>query len=342
MNCPQCGQPIDNGAVFCGNCGLAMQAVAIPATPAPPSMTPGFTAMTIGVGGQTFSNVPSASAPIAQVINNQTPAAASAHNGTLPVIPSIASVGGLPSYAIGAPHHIDTKLVLSLVFGIIGIVGALLVAVTGIVLGIAGIVMATTAPRSTHTKLKVAGIILSSLAIIAGLAVMAAAITNNSKLGSDLADISAGTNRKGVVGTNTLCYSFSFISKLNVENTSATCSLNAYNANSLATSSDIYKVLSSVAPTLNAANFAKISKDALEQDIHQSLPGFSITSEHSGLFAGSPAYTINATDSATNVAIQETTVLHVTAEGDNLFVLVHATSGSKTDLGELEANWLWK
>jgi len=281
-------------------------------------------------------------APIAQVLNNQLPAAAPPLYGALPMSPSGGGAVGLPSYAIGVSHHSDTKLVLSLVCGIIGIVGAILIAVAGIVLGITGIIMATTAPRSAHTPLKVSGIILSSLAIVAGLAVMATAITNNPKVRNSLSGTSTGTTNIGVAGTNTPCYSFSFISKLNVENTSTACSLSAYNANSLATSTEIYKVLSSATPTLNKSNFANISKGALEQDVNQSLPGFSVTSEYSSQFAGSPAYTINATNSVTNVAIQETTVLHPTAQGDNLFVLVHATSGSKTDLGELEANWLWK
>ena len=342
MNCPQCGQPIDNGAAFCGNCGLAMPTVPVPTAPAPPAAAQGYTAMTIGVGGQTFSTVPAPSAPIAQVFNNQMPATPPPLYGALPMSPSPGGAVGLPSYAIGVPHHTSTKLVLALVFGIIGIVGALLMAILGIVLGITGIIMATTAPRSTHSKLKLAGLVLSSLAIVAGLAVMAAAIAHDPKLRSDLTSTSAGSSSSGLAGTNTPCYSFSFISKLNVDNNSKTCSLNAYNANSLATSSEIYKVLSSTAPTLNQANFATISKDAIEQDVHQSLPGFSITTEHSGHFAGSPAYTVNATDSATNVAIQETTVLHATAQGDNLFVLIHATTGSKTDLGELEADWLWK
>lgn len=341
MNCPQCGQPIEIGAVFCGNCGQAMQPGLPLATPAPPAMAPAFTVMAISVGGQEFLPTQSATTPIVQVLNNQIPAMAPSYGG-LPMSPALAATGGLPSYAIAPPHHPDTKLVLALVFGIVGIVAALLVAAAGLVLGITGIVLATTAPRSVHTKLKSAGITLSSLAIVAALAVMASAISHNSNHPTGTIVSSSATSPGGVAGTNTPCYSFSFISQLNVENTSKTCSLSAYNANSLATSSDIYKVLSSSAPTLNKSNFARISKDALEQDIHQSLPGFSITSEHSSQFAGSPAYTINASDSATNVAVQETTVLHATAQGDNLFVLVHAISGSKTDLGELEANWLWK
>ena len=342
MNCPQCGQPIGTGAVFCGNCGQAMQPAGLALTaPAPPAMAPAFTAMAISVGGQEFLPAQPAGTPIAQVLNNQMPAVAPPYS-VLPMTPALAATVGLPSYAIAPTHHPDTKLVLALVFGIVGIVGAILVAAAGLLFGITGIVLATTAPRSAHTKLKLAGIIFSSLALVAALAVMASAISYKSKHPTGATVSSTATSPGGVVGTNTPCYSFSFISQFNVENTSKTCSLSAYNANSLATSSDIYKVLSSAAPTLNNSNFARISKDALEQDIHQSLPGFSITSEHASQFAGSPAYTINASDGATNVAVQETTVLHATAQGDNLFVLVHATSGSKTDLGELEANWLWK
>jgi hypothetical protein len=299
-------------------------------------------AMTIGVSGQAFAANQPAGTPIAQVLNNQMPAGVQPNFGAMPLNPSSATAAALPGYALDVPHHYGTKLVVALVLGIAGVVGALMIPLLGLGLGLAGLVLATTARRSAHSKLKLAGIVLSSLAIVAGLAVWASLVAHDAKLHSTFGGTSTGASTNGVAGTDTPCYSFSFISKFSVENTSATCSLNAYNANSLATSSDIYKVLSSAAPTLTAVNFAKISKDALEQDIHQSLPAFTITAEHPSQFAGSPAYTINAADSATNVAIQETTVLHTTAQGDNLFVLVHATSGSKTDLGELEANWLWK
>ena len=116
MNCPQCGQPIDNGAAFCGNCGLAMPTVPVPTAPAPPPAAQGYTAMTIGVGGQTFSTVPVPSAPIAQVFNNQMPATPPPLYGALPMSPSPGGAVGLPSYAIGVPHHTSTKLVLALGF----------------------------------------------------------------------------------------------------------------------------------------------------------------------------------------------------------------------------------
>ena len=312
MNCPQCGQPADSGAVFCGNCGAALQ----PVSAAPP-LASGYPQSVVGVSSTAFSPL---SSPSAQV-----PPAAG------PVV--------VPAYAIGQAHHTDTKLVAALVCGIVGIAAGIFIAVLGLILGIAGLILATTAKQSAK-KLKIIAIILSCLAIITGLAVWALVVAQQSKQPNGTA--TSTTTTHGVASTDTPCYSFSFVSSFTVDTISATCSLNAYNANSLATSNEIYKVLSSRAAQLTSSNFNAISKDALEKDIHTSLPGFTITSQGPGYFAGSPAYSVNATDPATNVAIQETTVLHSTAQGDNLFVLIHATSGKKTDLGELEADWQWK
>lgn len=346
MNCPQCSQPLENGAIFCGNCGQALQAA-----PTPPPLQPGVSTITISAGGQAFSPVPpnagSAALPLsllAQVFANPLPTTVQPGYTGLPVGPAVSPAMAIPSYALSTAQSVNTKLVLALVFGIAGIIGALFMAILGIVLGVAGIVLATTAPRSERHKLKIAGLVLSTLAILVGLGVWVSVIAETTNLAGGNRGANVGTSTNGVAGTTTPCYSFSFAStsNLNVENTSAACSLNAYNASSLATSSEIYKVLSSTAPTINKANFAGISKTAIEQDIRQSLPSFVITSGYTAQFAGSPAYVVNAVDSATNVAFQETTVLHATTQGDNLFVLIHAKSGSKTDLSELEANWQWK
>lgn len=333
MNCPQCSQPLENGAIFCGNCGLALQAA-----PAPPPL-PALSSQLPPLPSPLYSAPPIN--PIATALAN--PLSPLGYNG-LPVGRLAGSVMAIPSYALSQPQPASLKLVLALVCGIVGSIGALFMAILGIALGVTGIILATTAPRSARPKLKIAGLVMSILAIIAGLGVWVSVIAAGANLASSQSGDISGKSPNGVAGTTTPCYSFSFAStsKLNVENTSAMCSLNAYNASSLATSSEIYKVLSSTALTVGPANFASVSKAAIEQDIRQSLPSFVITSEHSGQFAGSPAYFVNASDSATNVAFQETTVLHATARGDNLFVLIHATSGSKTDLSELEANWQWK
>ncbi|MEO8105552.1 MAG: hypothetical protein ABI602_04435 [Candidatus Saccharibacteria bacterium] len=317
MNCPQCNQPLENGALFCGNCGLALSAA-----PLPP---PVYSAPVIA---------------LAPVLAN--PLSAPGSIGS-PVVPPAASVMAIPSYALRPAQPARTKLILALVCGIVGSIGALFMAILGIALGVTGIVLATTAPRSTRPKLKIAGLVMSILAIIVGLGVWVSIIAD----GANLATGQSGASSKsltGVAGTTTPCYSFSLANntKLNVENTSAACSLNVYNASSLATSSEIYKVLSSTEPSVSRTNFASVSKAAIEQDIRQSLPSFVITSEQAGRFADSPAYFVNATDRATNVAFQESTVLHATSRGDNLFVLIHATSGTTTDLAQLEANWQWK
>lgn len=306
MNCPQCGRLTESTAAFCGNCGLALKDAPRSAT-----LAGSLAATTIGVSGPAFAPPASPSTP----------------------------ADAVPAYAIASPYHTDIRLVIALVCGIVGIAGSLFAAVLGLVLGIIGLIVATTAQQ--RGRLKLSGIILSSLAVVVGLAIWASVLSQNSKRPGNLASTS-NNSVTGTASTDTPCYSFSFASTFNVDSVNNTCSLNAYNANSLATSSEIYKVLSSQAANLTTTNFNTISKNALEQDIRQSLPGFTITSERATHFANSLAYSINATDVANKVAIQETTVLHKTAQGDNLFVLIHATSGDKTDLGELEDNWQWK
>jgi hypothetical protein len=108
-------------------------------------------------------------------------------------------------------------------------------------------------------------------------------------------------------------------------------------------SSDVYKIIASTT-ALNSSSFTSFSKQAIEADFTKNLPDFTITKQASTIFAGSPAYYIQANDAADNAAVIEETVLltnYVPANGDNFFDIVHAVNGTSTDLSSLESGWQW-
>jgi hypothetical protein len=74
------------------------------------------------------------------------------------------------------------------------------------------------------------------------------------------------------------------------------------------------------------------------------LHGFTITKQASTIFAGSPAYYIQANNVGDNTAVIEEAVLltnHVPSNSDNFYDIVHAVNGTSTDLSSLESGWQW-
>ena len=328
MNCVKCGQLLDNGAGFCGNCGQAVRtAPQIQTSPAPNNTVP--------------------SSPIAQVLNNQpaSPAAVPQPVQATPMTVGAASTTNVPSYALANPgqHAGETKALLSLILGILGIVGVLIMAISGLILGIAGLVLATLSRHSAKRKLSNLGIIFSCLAIVASFAGMA---LNYSRLSKENAvPKRSGVNSAAVLSTNadTPCYSFGLKDKLNItHDQAATCDVEAYDGTSLVASDTFYKVYANKNDTINGTNFGTIAKDALEKDVQTNLPGFSISNQQLTKFSGSPAYVISATDNK-GLNVTEAAVLHKVEAGHNFFVLAYATSnGQPADLKDLEAQWQWK
>ena len=286
MDCPNCHQPVETGAAFCGNCDQPVSA---------PSQT----------------------------------------------------VAGVPSYALATPrqHAGETKALLALLFGLAGIVGAIFMALIGLVLGITGLVMGTMSRSSTKRGLSTAGLVMSSLAILSGLAAWTYATKHDAKLNQTAQSTSPHNLTAPAVSAASLstpCYSTGFTDKLNVSNAAKSCDMSAFNGPTLENSTNAYKVYADTSQTANARNFTSIVKPALEKDVHDSLPGFRIDSEQVAQFAGSPAYVVNTSNASQHVAVTEAAVLHQVGTGDNIFILVHAASGSTTDLSTLEAQWQWK
>ena len=115
--------------------------------------------------------------------------------------------------------------------------------------------------------------------------------------------------------------------------------MDAYNGTSFAASTDVYKIYGTQS-AVTSANFSSFAKQAIEKDIAQTLPSFTISKENSGVFAGSPAYFVTA-NNGEGVSVMEAVALHATSNGDNFFVFVHAENASSVDLSPLE-NWKWQ
>jgi hypothetical protein len=314
MDCPKCGQPVEAGAVFCGNCG---------------------------------QQIASSDSPIASVL---------ASSNTTPSVPAFSSLdsvatGGsvlaVPAYARDAIHvHSHVKVTLALALGIFGIVGALLYPVVGIALGIIGLILATTARGLTTKKFKITAIIVSAVALLTALGVAAYSSDHNPRLHPALAQKAATVQSSGTAVTairlTTPCYSLTFPGQLNIDNATGSCEMDAYNGSSLASSSNVYKVLTSTVSHITQSNFTTVAQKALESDVAENLPGFTISSEGGGMFSGSPAYYVNAANTSHGIAVEEAAVLHSSASGTSLFVLVHGTFGTTTNLSALESKWQWE
>jgi hypothetical protein len=304
MNCQNCNQVIEAGAAFCGNCGYPVQA-AVPANPADAQpLNEPFA--TVNAGGLT---------------------------------------AGVPGYAFTAPsqHAGENKALLALLFGIAGIAGSLFMALIGLVLGIAGLIMGTMSRSSTKRDLSTAGLAISSLAVLTSLAVWTYVVKHDSALQNNASQTHNVTAPAvSASGLSTPCYSTGFVDKLNVSNSADSCDMSAFNGSTLDNSTNAYKVAADQSQIANARNFTSLVKAALEKDVKNNLPGFAINTEQVTEFAGSPAYIVSTFDKAHGISVVEAAVLHQVENGENIFILVHAMDGRTADLSTLEAQWQWK
>ncbi len=296
MNCPNCDEIVENGAVFCGNCGQPLETHAPDGKPVGPH--------------------------IAQVLHSQ-------------------SSKKIPDYAVTKPlqHHGETKAVLSLLLGVVGIVGAAFLALVGLVLGIAGLVLGTMSRNSVQKRFSTLGIVFSSIAIVASLGAWTYVIkTQNNSQPVAVADSS------NIVAASTLstpCYSTGFIDTLNVNNKKNSCDMQAFNGTSIEQSTRAFKVYANQIASVKPEVFNTFAKKAVEKDIATNLPDFNVQSAKYTQFAGSPAYIVNLKNSA-GVTVTEAVVLRQVQAGANIFVLVYASGNGTGDLSTLEAQWQWK
>lgn len=214
-------------------------------------------------------------------------------------------------------------------------------ALVGVGFGLAGLVLGTVARGGAKRSWSTAGLILSSLSLLAGMAVWNYAFNHEASVKTAQA---AAANGPTVMANNlsTPCYALGFVDKFNIANTRGSCDMRAFNGQTMATSTDAYKVYASQSSISDPGSFTTAAQTALENDVKSNLPGFSIVSEQLGSFAGSPDYLVTASNKSSGVTVTEAAVLHQTAGGDNIFILVHAGNGASAGLSNLETQWQWK
>lgn len=243
--------------------------------------------------------------------------------------------------ATAARQSGEMKALLSLLFGITGIVGAAFIPIVGLAFGVTGIVLATLSLSAMKRATAVVGIVFAGLAIVAGLASWVYAVQNTDdqlKLDSQL----AGTPAKTASRLSTPCYSAGLVDTFNVSNETKGCDAVVYNGANPTDSSEIYKIYASKSRAVTQDTFAGIARETLEKDVAATLPEFTIENAGKTEFAGSPAYTVLAVSDDRRTAVMETAVFHPTGNGENVFVVTHSVTDRAADLQLLEAGWKWK
>lgn len=167
MICPRCREPLDEGAVYCGNCG---QKVA--------------------------DNNPSPQVLQPQIIHPNQPVPPTT------VAPQPAAV---PAYALAvAANSGEKKSIIALIIGVIGI-PASFIPLAGMALGIGGLVLGTTARVKYKHTLNLLAIIFSSFAIVVSLALWVWSIDHNQKAKVASFD-SSNSQPGGFVSVSTPCF----------------------------------------------------------------------------------------------------------------------------------------
>lgn len=336
MDCLRCGETVDAGAAYCGNCGAALTAVAIgvPAPQEPVAITPQL--------------APSEETPMAQVIA-QAPLAAAAIPAATQIPAPVPAP--LPAYALASPaqHKAESRSMVALVLSVLALPGSI-IPIIGWALAAAAIVMATISRAKMARKtLNNMAIGFGSLAVLLSAGVYVYVLNNsqqpsptalNSSTFSSSDDELLATSRdKATISTP--CYSVNVAGMGNVDNVSSSCKAQAFNADTLSASTNAFNIEGIVQESVDAGNLAEVGQEIANTYLRTSMPDLTITSQNSGSFAGSPAYIIRG-KSAGNVTIEMALVLHVVGHGENVFVLAHAINDAQASLSQFESSWAWK
>jgi hypothetical protein len=322
MNCPRCSEDVEAGALYCGNCGFHMPAAESnqASVPLPPS----------------------SSVPLPPSSEGQVPLSVQPDAGQPPLPP-------IPSYAVVNPvkQKAEGRTTLGLVLSVLSVPGAIIPFIGG-ALAVCGLVISTSSrgalAKKSMSNLAVAFAALGLIASVGSYVYNINQYNDRQTAGDN--SITQMTKERGddVVSTtkvlDTPCYRTSVPAVANASSPGEGCSSQAYNAATLDASTNAYNLQAVTQANLTAENLATAGKEVAGSYLTSSLPGFSVTSQQSGTFAGSPAYYINAKN-AQSVTVEMAIVVRKVAHGENVFVLVHAVNG-QADLSVIEQSWEWK
>jgi hypothetical protein len=263
-----------------------------------------------------------------------------------PAIPGVAPLSGnmaaIPRYAVANPAQQkgETLGVFGLVASILAVPGAIIPFV-GMALAITGLIMSTVARSHGKKTVQVVAIVLASIGLLLSIA---SYIYNLNEYKKTHGGAVGGTSATETRSVTTPCYTTTVTQLTSYDNDGTTCNFRTYDASTANASNELYGVVSSKAPDVNDANFETVAKQGAEQGIKDQLPNATVTAEGVTTFANSKAFTITAADmhGTSRGVAQMIIVLHPTAHGENLFVIVHGLKGGTPNATALGNSWNWK
>ncbi len=342
MQCPQCQQTVDPGAMFCGNCGFQLAAAAnnpgqtsgtplslSPAAPQPAQLS-GQPAPSVAPLPEITPVDPGQVAPPAPQPVFQQPA--------LPANPVQQLVGPpSPSYGgLQTPTDHSGKAIASFVLSILGLPGSL-IPIVGIIFAILAIVFGT---MSLHSARKVFAKIGIGIGIFVLLVSVFFWVNYTQDILKEKQNGTSGTSSSDSrlqQAVTTPCYTTKVPAAMKITQTEGSCTFLAVSANS--GEQQQVKVLQ--VPELTAANLATAAT-ADAQNVVGAIPGGSITKQSAATFAGSPAYEIEV--KATDGSAGTISYVYDTTTQGNLVIVLHTQAKAATnnyDLSAIESNWAW-
>lgn len=311
MLCSRCQHPLDEGAAFCGNCGLRItpEPSQIPQAVAPP-----------------VSPVGSAVNQPAQVLSPLAP----------PQLDAAVASQPLNSYTNPpVPDH-SGKAITSFVLAVLGL-PACLVPIVGIVFGVLAIVFGTLSIRSARKIFAIIGMSLAVVVLLASLFLWvrnAQELSKEHQTGTSFGTSSANGKLQSITSP---CYTTKIPAGMKVTQTAGSCTF--LGVNSASGEQEEVKVLQ--IPALTASNLSTAAK-ADAANVIGAIPGGSIGKEGTATFASSKAYQIEikSTDGSAGTISY---VYDTTVQG-NLVIVLHTqarASGDNYGLSSIESNWSW-
>ncbi|HVO86499.1 MAG TPA: zinc ribbon domain-containing protein [Candidatus Binatia bacterium] len=336
MNCPRCGQPVEAGATFCGNCGQPLAqpspAQTVQPTAAPmPMPTPPPVSQTIGgIIPPTSPGQAGVAAAAPMPMPVPTP-------GAMPMPMPQPAMAPVP---VNASAY-EKKAMLGLILGVIGIPGAI-IPFLGLVLGIIAVILGTIARRQYKHLMSLLAIIFGILAILLSLAAYAYAFQHDPKFHVTKTATVTSTTKTASAATahtvETTCYTVKLDDGLS-NYTPSGCDLSSIG------NTEVVAIEADDISGLSSANFEASAQQVIA-NVAKGASNGTVVSTQAATFANSPAYNAqisSVSSSSVKVTTNLYVVMHSAPSGENLFLIALAVPGDqKPSMATLESSWQWK